>query len=52
VTLTARELRLEHAFGDDVIDSRAIPSRRAYADGDPLRRNTPVPASPPRELAA
>ena len=50
VTLTAQELRLEHAFGEDVVDIVAIPSRRAHAAGDPLRRNTPVLASAPREL--
>ena len=47
VTYTAQELRLEHAFGEDVVDILAIPSRRAHAAGHPLRRNTPVLASAP-----
>jgi hypothetical protein len=50
VTLTAQALRLEQAFGEDVVDILAIPSRHAHAARHPLRRNTPVLASAPREL--
>ena len=50
VTLTAQELRLEHLFGEDVVDSLAMPSRRAHAAGYPLRCNTPALAGAPREL--
>jgi hypothetical protein len=50
VTITAQELRLEQAFGEDVVDILAIPSRQAHAARHPLRRNTPVLARAPREL--
>jgi hypothetical protein len=36
VTVHARELRLEHAVGENVIEILAIPSRTTQADGDPL----------------